>query len=187
MLFLALLALVLGCSDNKVSRVHIKLEDLPQEKKLPPNEPTPVLPPAICPSAGVMPLNAMAPHTGHHKVFLKWNASKPSKDDSNEVVGYCLYRSTEKKVAKKDPKCPKCEQVNRVPIKETQCVDDLVTDGTTYYYVATAITRKSGLSTTSNEIPVKIPRSERPIGHAPADSYPSCRAAAPDKVSPGNR
>jgi hypothetical protein len=186
MLILLMLALASACSDNKVSRIHIKLEDTPQDKKTASNRPVPVPPPLLCPPAGVAPLEPSAPGTGHHKVFLKWNASKPSKNATGEVAGYCLYRSTQKKVALKNPICQDCEQVNIFPVSGTACVDDLVKDGAKYYYVAAAIGRNRDLSTPSNEIRVEIPQVEHSMGDPPPGSYPSCRATPAQKGSPSS-
>jgi hypothetical protein len=178
------LAFVWTCSDNKVSRIHIKLEDTPQDKKTASNRPVPVPPPLICPPGGVAALEPSAPGTGHHKVFLRWNASKPPKDASGEVAGYCLYRSTQKNAAQKNPICRDCERVNIFPVSGTACVDDLVKDGAKYYYVAAAIGRNRDLSTPSNEITVEIPHVEHPVGDSPPGLYPSCRATPAQKESP---
>jgi len=188
MLILIILAITPACSDSKVSRVHIKLQDAPQGKQAASNEPAlaPAPAPVMCPPAGMTPLHPSAPDTVHHKVFLKWNASKPSKDATGEVAGYCLYRSTQKKVAQKNPICGDCERVNIFPLAGTACVDDLVEDGAKYYYVATAVSRNRDLSITSNEIPVEIPSAESPIGHPPPGSYPSCRATPAEKKSPSS-
>jgi len=165
-----------ACSDTKVSKIHIKLEDRPEDNKTTSVQ-LPTLPP-LCPAAGVAPLQRSAPGTGDHKVFLKWNASVASKNSLNHVFGYCLYRSTTLHAASKNPTCQNCEQVNTVPIAGTACVDDLVKDGATYYYVAAAITQDRQLSTSSNEITAVIPSSKQSVGHPPPGSYPSCRVAA---------
>ena len=52
---------------------------------------------------------------------------------------------------------PKCEQVNVVPVRGTRCVDELVKDKTSYYYVAIAIT-STGTSTTSEEAIAEVPQ-----------------------------
>jgi hypothetical protein len=177
MLILVLLALVLACSDDKVSKTRIQLEDLPSDKKVA-SAPRVSQQPLVCPSAGVTPLQPSAPGTGDHKVFLSWNASKPSKQAPGAAEGYCLYRGTKRQGdAKKDPRCPDCEQISVFPITGTSCVDDLVKDGATYYYVAIAIDRNRNLSTTSNEIRVDIPGTKAPVGPPPAGNYPSCRIA----------
>jgi hypothetical protein len=137
-----------------------------------------VLPPT-CPPAGVAPLQRSSPGTGDHKVFLKWNASvMPSGNPDSNAVGYCLYRSKTKSTAKKKPTCSECERVNIVPIPGTACVDDLVKDGATYFYVATAINRDSQISSSSNEVPVAIPRSPKSARPAPPGAYPLCRGAS---------
>lgn len=137
-----------------------------------------VLPPT-CPPAGVTPLQRSSPGTGDHKVFLKWNASKmPSGSLDTSAVGYCLYRSAKKSLAKKQANCSECERVTVVPIPGTACVDDLVKDGATYFYVATAINRDNQISLPSNEVPVVVPRSHKSVRPAPVGSYPLCRGAS---------
>jgi hypothetical protein len=182
MLILIVMVFAPACSDDKSSKIHVKLEDLPQDKRLAPDKPAPASSPTTCPPAGVKPPEASAFHT-RHKVFLKWKASKPSKDAANQVIGYCLYRSTRRGAAKENPRCPDCEQVNVFPIAGTACVDGLVKDGEKYYYVATAISGNRNLSVASNEIRVKIPRSKDPIGHPPPGFYPACRAEPAAKRS----
>jgi hypothetical protein len=137
-----------------------------------------VLPPT-CPPAGVAPLQRSSPKTGDHRVFLKWNASMtPTGSPDPSAVGYCLYRSAKKSVAKDKPTCAECERVNLVPIPGTACMDDLVKDGATYFYVATAINPDNQLSSSSNEVPVVIPHGRKSVQPAPAGAYPLCRAAS---------
>lgn len=136
--------------------------------------PAPQLP--RCPSGGIPAPSALA---GHHKVTLSWTASLPSDaHPEDNAVGYCLYRSPKKHVAKKNARCSDCEQVNSVPVVGTACVDDLVADGATYYYVSTAINFRGTLSASSNEVPVSIPSSKQSTGPASAVSYPLCRQPA---------
>ena len=129
-----------------------------------------------CPSAGSQPAASLK---GHHKVTLTWKAS-PGKN----VVGYCLYRSTQKNLAKNKPNtpfnCVGCEQINTVPVKSTACVDDAVPDKSTYFYVATAIDDQKKLSPASNEARADIgDGSPRP---SPQQStYTLCRDASSSK------
>jgi len=116
------------------------------------------------------------PQTGHHKVFLTWNASTYSSDRKRHALGYCLYRSGTPNVAASDPKCDKCEQVNLKPIPGTACVDDLVQDGAKYYYVATAVNEDGEPSPLSNETFAPIPSDPRITGSPVKGSYPRCRA-----------
>ncbi len=116
------------------------------------------------------------PQTGHHKVFLTWNASTYFSDRKRHAVGYCLYRSGTPNVAASDPKCDKCEQVNQKPIPGTACVDDLVQDGAKYYYVATAVNEDGEPSPLSNETFAPIPSDPKATGSAVKGSYPRCRA-----------
>ena len=137
----------------------------------------PFLPP--CPSAPIPMLQASVPATGHHKVFLTWNASTSSGQPGTSTIGYCLYRSQKKGNAKKFPKCPDCEQVNLRPVLSLRCVDDLVKDRTTYYYVAIAINSGNGISSATSEAIAKIPVAEQQNAAPPdATSYPACRAPA---------
>ena len=133
----------------------------------------PKLPP--CPTAGAPTLQP-SPATGHHKVTLSWNASSPSTDPEKKAVGYCLYRSTTQNAAKQKPTCPDCEQINNIPIVGTGCVDDLVKDGASYYYVVTAINAGGRTSPASNETPAQIPTTKEANGLVTVSSYPLCRA-----------
>jgi hypothetical protein len=116
------------------------------------------------------------PQTGHHKVFLTWNASTYFSDRKRHAAGYCLYRSGTQNVAASDPKCDRCEQVNQKPIPGTACVDDLVEDGAKYYYVATAVNEDGEPSPLSNETFAPIPSDPKATGSAAKGSYPRCRA-----------
>jgi hypothetical protein len=172
---LGLMALLtnLACQHSTTSRIRIELHDLPSDKVAASTKP--VQPPATCPPAGITPLQSGVPGTGHHKVTLTWNPSASSTDPNSTVTGYCLYRSKVKHAAKKDPLCKDCERINSVPVPTPGCVDDLVSDGTLYYYVATAINSKSVLSAPSNEILVSIP-SARAVKLSQAATLPLCRA-----------
>jgi hypothetical protein len=131
-----------------------------------------------CPPAGSPMLQPSAPHTGHHKVILTWNPSAPSPHPEDNPVGYCLYRSPTKGAALKNATCSNCEQINLVPVVGTACVDDLVQDGATYFYVATAINVNKIRSVSSNEIIVPIPASPKVSSASMPTSYPLCRASA---------
>lgn len=132
-----------------------------------------------CPPAGTPMLRAND-RTGHHKILLSWNASAPSTKPENNAVGYCLYRSKKKHAARKNPLCRDCEQVNSVPLSGAGCVDDLVQDDVTYYYVVTAIDQHGSLSSASNEIVASIP-SRNKAGRSFVSSPPRCRVAAASK------
>ena len=129
-----------------------------------------------CPSAG----SHKSPSSkGHHKVTLTWNASP-----GNNVVVYCLYRSKQNDVAKNKPNtpfhCVGCEQINTYPVKSTACVDDIVPDKSTYFYVAAAIDGNKVLSAASNEARADIgDASARP--YSQASSYALCREASKSK------
>jgi hypothetical protein len=171
----------IACSDSKVSRVRLKLEDSPQQSQKTSAKTVPAPQPLVCPPAGVSSLQRAAPGTGSHKVFLHWNASKDLKDAENDTIAYCLYRSTKKKAAKDNPTCRDCEQINTSPIFGTSCVDDVVKNGATYYYVVAAISPNRPLSPSSNEIIVQIPPGEHTVGDSPQGAYPSCRVAPNQK------
>jgi hypothetical protein len=129
-----------------------------------------------CPSAGLVPIRRSQRGTGHHKVVLSWNASSDSADAKSIAVGYCLYRSNKQYAAKQNPTCSDCEQINRIPVTSTNCVDDLVEDNVTYYYVVTAINARGKISSASNEVPAPIPAGKRTDSVTVPDH--SCRAMA---------
>jgi hypothetical protein len=171
---LAIACLVHACS-GRLSRADP--QSAPAERERGTAPPKPVLPP--CPSAPISMLPASAPGTGHHKVFLTWNASASSGQPGASTIGYCLYRSQKEGNAKKFPKCPDCEQVNLRPMLGSRCMDNLVKDQTTYYYVAIAINSGNGNSSPTNEAIAQIPEAGQKKAAPPdAASYPSCRAPA---------
>ncbi len=144
-----------------------------QAVKVSPAASSPVLPP--CPPAGLQPLQPSS-QTGHHKVILTWNASVPAPGPDGKAVGYCLYRSQTQGAAKQNPKCDICEQINPTPVVGTACVDNLVLDNTTYFYVVTAINANKKISASSNETPAPIPPGTQTAKPVSASSYPLCRA-----------
>ena len=133
-----------------------------------------------CPEAPYPMLKAKDPATGHHRVFLRWNASTSASEKDTNAFGYCLYRTQKPGKAKDCPtKYPKCEQVNAVPVRGTRCVDELVKDGTIYYYVVIAI-NPSSTSNTSEEAISDVPIAGKRNPPPPdAASYPGCRMPAP--------
>lgn len=139
--------------------------------------PMPSSEPPLCPEAGIP-----APHKSsarsNHKVTLTWKTSVPGKPGGSEPVGYCLYRSKKQGLAKMamaipNAHCGGCEQVNRIPIAGTGCVDELVEDNATYYYVVTAIA-SSGLTSSSSDETIAIVPRHKHAGAVPP-TYPSCR------------
>ncbi len=98
-----------------------------------------------CPDGSARPSSP----SGHHKVVLSWNASPPSK--SQDVKGYCIYRSETAITATSLNQCKNCQRINKVPVTAIMCIDDLVQDDHTYYYVAAAIDAGSHLSSFSNQ------------------------------------
>jgi hypothetical protein len=145
----------------------------------------PTLPP--CPDAPYAKLNLKDRATGHHRVFLTWNASLSASGSNTNALGYCLYRTQTAGKAKDCPtKYSKCEQVNAAPVRGTRCVDELVKDNTSYYYVAIAIT-SSGTSTTSEEAIAEVPAAGARNPPPPsADSYPACRVPVASSQSTGH-
>ena len=138
-----------------------------------------------CPDAPYPKLQAKDSGTGHHRVFLRWNGSSSASENDANALGYCLYRTQKAGRAKDCPtNGPSCEPVNVVPITETRCVDELVKDNTTYYYVVIAITG-SDTSTTSEEAIAEVPASgKQNPPPADADSYPACRTPTPAAPPP---
>jgi hypothetical protein len=136
---------------------------------------SPVLPP--CPPAGLPALQPDS-QTGHHTVILSWDASVPGPGLDSKVVGYCLYRSRKQNAAKRNPICSDCEQINPMPVVGTGCVDDLVLDGASYYYVVTAINANKRISSSSNETPAPIPPGSQTAKPTSASGYPFCRGTA---------
>jgi hypothetical protein len=124
-------------------------------------------------------------------VILSWTASVPSSQPESSAIGYCLYRGEKanvaldnvagkkaKKKAKKTFACKRCEQVNFSSFAGTTCVDNLVSDGATYYYVAVAINRGGISSNASNEIRARIP--DGPSNFTTNKSAPPlCREPSP--------
>jgi hypothetical protein len=173
---------VSGCGRLSQSRADAQSAPAKREKDIP-AAPTPALP--RCPSAPITMLQASAPGTGHHKVFLAWNASTSSGQPGASAIGYCLYRSQKKGNAKKFPKCPDCEQVSLSPVVSSRCVDDLVRDQTKYYYVAIAINSGNGISSPTDEAVAEIPAAGKQNAAPPdAASYPACRALASSNQPP---
>jgi hypothetical protein len=97
-----------------------------------------------CPDGSVRPSSK----SGHHTVVLSWHASEPSK--GHDVKGYCIYRSETKITATSLNRCKNCQRVNEIPVGAVVCIDDLVQDDHTYYYVAAAIDAGSRVSSFSN-------------------------------------
>lgn len=171
-----MLLLLSGCSRTPLApRQAIVAANRAQ---IPADQTRPKLP--ICPPAAVPMLLPNSPETGHHRVVLSWNASAASVKQENSAVGYCLYRSQKKRVARRNPLCRECEQINPLPVTSTRCVDDLVQDDATYYYVVAAISQRGSISSASEEIIAVIPSARKP-GHAVDNTIPLCRGSAARK------
>lgn len=130
--------------------------------------------PPICPPAGLLSLQPGSRGTGDHTVTLSWNASIAPPHSKDDAAGYCIYRSQKQSAAHKNPTCSKCERVNVVPLASLSCVDNVVEDGVTYYYVVTAISPSSSISSASNEVTVPIGGS-REEKTTSGNSPPLCR------------
>jgi hypothetical protein len=130
-----------------------------------------------CPPAGLLPPQSSSA-TGHHKVILSWNASSPSPKAPSLPAGYCLYRSVTKDAPLKNPTCQQCQLVNPVAVVGTSCIDDLVADRTTYYYVVTAVDAHGNPSSGSNQASAVIVDQPPPSGAGNSPTPPACRASS---------
>jgi len=111
--------------------------------------------------------------TGHHQVVLTWNASPSSIGPSDQAIGYCIYRTRNADITSKDlGHCENCTRLNRRPIFGIGCVDNRVEDGTTYYYVAAAISARARVNRFSNKTTAKIPANSQP--RSSNTLYPLC-------------
>jgi len=169
-----------GCQPNSESHHETAA---PASQKIVAAERKPI--PRHCPDAPYPMLQAKDPATGHHRVFLKWGASRMTGDADPNELGYCLYRTQKPGRAKDCPKkYPKCEQVNFVPVSGTRCVDELVKDNSTYYYVVIAVT-STGTSIASEEAIAEVPAAGKRNPPPPDDaSYPACRTPIPPSHAP---
>jgi len=77
---------------------------------------------------------------GNAQVSLTWNANSES-----DLAGYNIYRSTTSPVSTATP-------LNGSLLTSPAYTDTSVTNGTTYYYVVTAIDTSNNISTASNEV-----------------------------------
>jgi hypothetical protein len=134
-----------------------------------------ILPILNCPETPFPMLQSSNPKTGNHSVFLSWKASPASNDPDKNPAGYCIYRSRRKDMLQRDPTCGECELVNLKPVRSTDCIDDLVQDGVTYYYVVTAISRYKNLSSPSNQIQAAIPEGDKPVSPKDWGVHTPCR------------
>jgi len=89
-------------------------------------------------------LNGVGTVSQSHSVDLSWNAST-----SQNVIGYNVYRGT----TSGGP----YSKINSVLDASTVYTDTSVTDGTTYYYVTTAVNSSDEESADSNEAQAIIP------------------------------
>jgi hypothetical protein len=84
--------------------------------------------------------------TGSHDVLLSWNASP-----SAGIAGYNVYRGTTSGAESSTP-------LNATPISGTTFTDANVTDGSTYYYVVTAVAANGTThSAQSNQASALVP------------------------------
>jgi hypothetical protein len=179
MFMLISIPLASGCDRASGSRVSLEAFEprQPKASMAAPHAP-------LCPLAGASPLTPSTA-TGHHRVILSWNAGVASARPEDNAVGYCLYRSQTKGAAKDNATCRLCEQINSVPVAGTSCVDDLVQDGSLYYYVVTAITADERRGSSSNEIPVPIPAGSQSAKSSSSSPLPLCRGIAAPNGSVG--
>ena len=181
------LALTLACLISTIGGCNRALESSSEPPAHPVARVTaaehkPVLP--ACPNAPSRMLQATDPGTGHHKVFLSWNASASASQSANNSLGYCLYRTQTNETAKKCPNQSDCEKVTPVPVLTTRCVDDLAKDRTKYHYVVIAIDSRGNYSSPGKEAIADIPvAGQQNPAPRDASSYPACRA--PNALSKG--
>jgi len=90
-----------------------------------------------------VPLTGVGVAAGSHSTDLSWDPS------ASQVIGYNVYRGT----TKGGP----YSQINSALDSSTDYTDSLVTGGTTYFYVVTAVDSSNVESTYSNEVKVVIP------------------------------
>jgi hypothetical protein len=179
LLFLFLLSLAglweNGSATGQISGPRVKLQSS-QTPQAGGTSPTNAPPGGLrCPPAGP-PMSQRG--ASNHKVILSWNASAPSPNADSNAVGYCLYRSRKRGAAKQKPTCDNCEQINPVPVVGTSCLDDVVEDSVTYFYVVTAINAKGRPSAPSNEARATIPSKKQSSIPAGSVSAPACRGAS---------
>jgi hypothetical protein len=94
-------------------------------------------------AANVSGVNFTATAQTAHSVALIWNAS------TSTVLGYNAYRST----VSGGP----YTKINSSLVAVLNYMDSTVLNGTTYYYVTTAVDSSGNESTFSNEVPAAIP------------------------------
>ena len=174
-----LIPLLSSCNQASESRAG---SDGPVAQTVTFAERKPTLP--ACPNVPY-PAQPAALGAGHHKVFLKWNASTSANPANPNSVGYCLYRTQASDASKRCPHQADCEQVTALPVSTTRCVDDLVKDNTKYLYVAIAINAEGKISSPTKPAIAKIPAAGQQ-NPAPSDaaSYPACRAPSSPSQGP---
>ena len=111
---------------------------------------------AICPPAGIAAAQPAPKRTGHHKVSLSWNPGSQAAGATGSIDGYCIYRSKDAEAVHPNAACTACERVTAVAVSDTTCVDDIVEDGATYYYIVTVL-KGNLMSGPSNEARASIP------------------------------
>jgi|HubBroStandDraft_6_1064221.scaffolds.fasta_scaffold02025_9 hypothetical protein len=136
--------------------------------------------PPVCPAAG-LPSPQPSPSISSHKVILTWKASPASKGYTLPV-GYCVYRSTAQDAVKKNPTCKQCQGINPAPVVGTTCIDDLVQDQATYYYVVTAVDSNGIPSLPSNQASALIAADQIAPG-SPVSTAPVCRGSSPTSTN----
>ena len=133
----------------------------------------------LCPH-GHSESTPIPPNAMHHKVVLTWDPSASAGRPGNIPVGYCLYRTKQQILVKTLKDCKDCEQVSPKAILGTGCVDPIVQDGKTYFYVALTINPGDEKSNFSSQAMAVIPPDKE--SHGRPSSLPSCREQAPDQA-----
>jgi hypothetical protein len=169
------------CRRTPETRIRVVLTETPEAKQTSQSRSKPDLP--YCPDGDSKKLRIRTPKSGDHAVVLVWQASTSALSDKTQV-GYCLYRrkgkpiDTRTVVPKPEAKivpCKNCEQVNRVPIVDVGCVDEIVPNRTKYYYAAATIDARGDVSTLSPQAFADIPGPNVPRKSRPVSAYRSCR------------
>ncbi len=156
-----------GCTSGRVNSTSVATEQ-PETHANTSTKDTRQARPPECPLLGPFPSASTQQMKGNHTVLLSWTASASDAKHA-DAVGYCIYRSAERKGWP-------AERLNRVPLPVTSCLDDVVEDGKKYYYVVRAISAKGIISDSSKMASARIPTGKPNI---PAKtSAPFCRDPA---------
>ena len=157
LLLFSVLALAGGCT-------HSRSQETSQSRQ--PMATTPLKPEivVICPDGDIQKTGST-----DHKVSLTWNPS-PTASTSAQIR-YCVYRTQDHPVQRSDylvpidkTPCRVCTRVNETAVSDTQLIDNQVTNGAHYCYVAVAMQiGESAFSGFSNQVQADIPQDPAPV------------------------